>query len=192
LLLGSLLLATFFLHYVCNSGIWTYFERIGVSFGMSAQESGAALGPGMGAGVLGMLLASAMGNRVPAFWPMFWGTVVILLSTLYLMREPTGLAFSLSTALFSASIPFVTPYFVAELSRTIPRGLGVLAANIVTITGFSLGPYLVSLLIHDDDFIPSVLLTAVGFVAVLFLLLVYSRLSRGTISEGPTSCVDQN
>ncbi len=178
LVLGALLLVTFFLHYVFNSGIWTYFERIGVSFGMSALESGSILGPSMAAGLLGMFLASMLGNRYSAFWMMFVGTVAILLSTLYLLLQPTGVAFGLSTALFSASIPFVTPYFVAELSRIVPRGLGVLAANIVTITGFSTGPFLVSLLVRDNDFIPSVALTAVGFVVVLLLLLLFAGLSR--------------
>jgi len=44
LVLSSLVLASFFLHYLFNSGLWTYFERLGVAFGMSPERAGALLG----------------------------------------------------------------------------------------------------------------------------------------------------
>jgi hypothetical protein len=168
-LASGLLLSAFFLHYVFNSGIWTYFERLGVSFGMTPEYTGAVLGPGMAAGIIGMLLASWLGNRMAPVRAITAGTLVIFATTALLLAEPSGLAFALVAALFNASIPFVTPYFVGPLSRLVPRGLGVMAANAALMLGFASGPMLVSLTISGDEFTGAILLTMAGFLAVLVL-----------------------
>jgi hypothetical protein len=173
--LVALVLAGLLLHYVFNSGIWAYFERLGVAAGMTADTTGAILGPAMSAAIIGMVAASLLGDRLGYMKPIYIGIVVITLATLGLLKSSSELLFGLGTALFNASITFVTPYVVAILALLIPSGLGVTSANIATIVGFSVGPFLVSFMVADGAFTPAILATAAGFVVVLVLFALFVR-----------------
>ncbi len=174
-LLAALVVGALFLHYVFNSGIWTYFERLGVAAGMSAETAGAILGPSMSAAIVGMVAASVLGGRLGYLRPIYIGIVAITIATLSLLYSSSELVFFIGTAVFNASITFVTPYFVAILANLIPSGLGVTAANIMTVAGFSAGPFLVSFMVADNDFRPSIILTAVGFIVVDVRVVAFSR-----------------
>ena len=184
--LCALVLGALFLHYVFNSGIWTYFERLGVAAGMTAEVAGAILGPGMSAAILGMIAASLLGDRLGYLRPIYLGTAAILASTLALLFSSEALVFGLATALFNASITFVTPYFVAILAMLVPSGFGVTAANVMTIAGFSTGPFVISFVVASGDFTLSILITGIGFVIVLFLVHLFARrLDRGPAELAP-------
>ena len=183
-LLSGLMLTALFLHYVFNSGVWAYFERLGVAYGMSAQTAGAILGPSMSAAIVGMIGASVLGDRLGYLWPIYIGTLVITACTLSLLYSSSALVFGMGTALFNASITFVTPYFIALLASLIPSGFGVSAANIATLAGFSTGPLLVSFLVTNDDFRASIVLTAAGFLLVFAIVVVFSRaLQKSTLGQ---------
>jgi Major Facilitator Superfamily len=174
--LAILALAGLLLHYVFNSGIWAYFERLGVTAGMSAETTGAILGPSMAAAIFGMIAASLLGDRWGYIRPIYFGIVVITASTLALLGSSSELVFGLGTAVFNASITFVTPYMVAILALLIPSGLGVTTANVATIAGFSTGPFLISFFVAGGSFTPAILVTAGGFVLVLTLFVLFVRL----------------
>jgi hypothetical protein len=173
--LAGLVLVALLLHYVFNSGVWAYFERLGVASGMTPETAGAILGAGMGAAIVGMIAASLLGDRLGYVRPVYVGIAVIALSTLALLFASSPLVFGIATALFNASIPFVTPYIVAILALLIPNGLGVTAANIAIITGFSAGPLLVSFIVADGRFTPAILVTTFGFLLVWVLLVLFVR-----------------
>ena len=175
LALSSLVLAALFLHYVLNTGVWTYFERIGAAFGMSPERAGALLGPSMSAAIVGMVAAWLLGDRIGYLRPIYIGTVAIALSTLSLLLSSSEIVFGVGTAVFNASITLVTPYFIAILATLVPSGRGVTAANIVTMAGVSVGPFLLSFMIANGDFRPSIVLTAAGFVVVIALLWCFAR-----------------
>ena len=176
--LSGLVLVSLFLHFLFNSGIWTYFERLGVAFGMSPERAGALLGPSMAAAVFGMLAASALGNRIGYLRPIYVGTVAIVFATVALLWASSELVFGVATAVFNASIPFVTPYFMAILATLIPSGRGVTAGNIAIMAGFAGGPYLLSFNLANDDFRPSILLTAVGLSVALVVLVCFAQKLR--------------
>ncbi|MCG8369749.1 MAG: MFS transporter, partial [Proteobacteria bacterium] len=174
-LLCGLVLGALFLHYVSNSGIWTYFERLGVAAGMTAEAAGAILGPGMSAAIVGMVAASVLGDKLGYLRPIYIGTGTILVSTLALLFASQEFIFGVATAAFNASITFVIPYFVAILAMLVPSGLGVTAANVMTIAGFSTGPFVISFIVGGGDFTVSILVTAAGFVAVFVLVRLFAR-----------------
>lgn len=167
--LAGLALAALLLHYVFNSGIWTYFERIGVAAGMTAETAGAILGPGMGAAIFGMIAATVLGDRLGYMKPIYIGITAILAATLLLLASSTPWVFGAATAIFNASITFVTPYMVAILALLVPSGAGVTSANVATIVGFAAGPFLVSFMVADGSFAPAIVATAAGFVVVWVL-----------------------
>lgn len=190
--LAGLMLLALLLYYAFNSGIWAYFERMGVAAGMTPERVGAILGPGMAAAIIGMVGASLLGDRMGYRKPIYVGVAAIMIATVAFLGSPSELLFGIATAVFNASIPFVTPYMVAILALLVPSGMGVTAANIVTITGFAAGPMLISYLVSDGGFTPAILVTAVGFVAVWILLALFMRGLRR--QEGferlKTNCLD--
>lgn len=173
-LVGLMLLALL-LYYAFNSGIWAYFERMGVAAGMTPERVGVVLGAGMAAAIVGMVAASLLGDRLGYRKPIYIGVVAITIATVAFLGSPSDLLFGIAAAVFNASIPFVTPYLVAILALLVPTGMGVTAANIVTITGFAAGPLLISYLVSDNGFTLAILATAVGFVAVWILLTLFMR-----------------
>ncbi len=173
--LAVLALAGLLLHYVFNSGIWAYFERLGVTAGMSSETAGVILGPSMAAAIFGMIAASLLGDRWGYMRPIYLGIAAITASTLALLGSSSELVFGLGTAVFNASITFVTPYMVAILALLIPSGIGVTAANVATIAGFSAGPLLISFMVAGGTFTAAILLTAAGFVVVLLLFVLFVR-----------------
>jgi hypothetical protein len=184
IVLAGTVLAALFLHYVFNSGIWTYFERLGVAFGISPERAGALLGPGMSAAIIGMVGASVLGDRIGYLLPIYIGLIFIFLATLSLLFSSSEIVFGFGTAVFNASITFVTPYFVAILAMLIPSGFGVTAANISTIAGFSTGPFLVSFMITDDNFQPAILVTAAGFITIFVLIVIFAQLlKRSSVAD---------
>lgn len=180
--IAGLVIAALFLHYVFNSGIWAYFERLGVASGMSAEKAGAILGPSMSAAILGMVAASVLSDRLGYLRPIYFGIAAITIATISLLFSSSEWVFGLGTGIFNASITFVTPYFVAIMANLIPSGMGVTAANIATIAGFSTGPFLVSFLVANNDFGPSIILTALGFAVVYVLIRAFARVLEGTSS----------
>ena len=178
ILMSGLVLGALFLHYLFNSGIWTYFERLGVAAGMSAKTTGAILGSSTLAAILGMIAASILGNRFGYLRPIYMGTATITIATLSLFYSSSELVFAIGTSLFNASITFVTPYFIAILANLIPKGLGVSTANVVTIAGYAAGPFLVSFMVANNDFRLSIFLTAFGFIVVYAMVVFFSRILR--------------
>jgi MFS family permease len=176
--LAGLALGALLLHYVFNSGIWTYFERIGVAGGMTPETAGAILGPGMGAAILGMIAASLLGDRLGYIKPIYVGIAAILAATLLLLASSTPWVFGAATAIFNASITFVTPYMVAILALLVPSGGGVTSANVATIVGFAAGPFLVSFMVAGGQFTPAIIVTAAGFVVVWILYVWFVRRLR--------------
>ena len=185
ILMSGLVFGALFLHYLFNSGIWTYFERLGVAAGMSAKTTGAILGSSTLAAILGMIAASILGNRFGYLRPIYMGTATITIATLSLFYSSSELVFAIGTSLFNASITFVTPYFIAILANLIPKGLGVSTANVVTIAGYAAGPFLVSFMVANNDFRLSIFLTAFGFIVVYAMVVFFSRILR-TEADGYT------
>jgi MFS family permease len=132
----------------------------------------------MTAAIIGMVAASVLGDKIGYLRPIYIGFVAILVSTFSLLHSSSEVIFVGGTTVFNASITFVTPYFVAILAMLVPSGLGVTAANISTIAGFSIGPFLLSFMIANDDFQPAILLTAAGFFVAFILFVYFVRLLR--------------
>jgi predicted MFS family arabinose efflux permease len=181
--LVGLPLAALLLHYVFNSGIWTYFERIGVAAGMTPETAGAILGPSMGAAILGMIAASVLGDRLGYLRPIYIGIAAIATATLMLLGSSSEVAFGIGTAVFNASITFATPYMIAILALLVPSGAGVTAANVATIIGFSTGPFLVSFMVAAGTFTPAILVTAAGFIVVWILYASFARSLSRTVGH---------
>lgn len=177
LALGVLLLALF-INYAANSGIWSYFERLGVSYGHAAKTVGPVVGASQLVALAGMFCAAALGGRFGEIKPILTGTILITISTFFLFYSASLTVFFCATAIFNFSITFLTPYYFILLSRMTPSGRGVLWGNLILWLGFSSGPALVSLFLENGNFDLSIAMTIVGFIISAILVLVFSTINR--------------
>ena len=177
LALGVLLLALF-INYAANSGIWSYFERLGVSYGHAAKTVGPVVGASQLVALAGMFCAAALGGRLGEIKPILTGTIFITISTFFLFYSASLTVFFCATAIFNFSITFLTPYYFILLGRMTPSGRGVLWGNLILWLGFSSGPALVSLFIEDGNFDLSIAVTIVGFIISTILVLVFSTINK--------------
>ena len=173
--LGVLLLALF-LNYAANSGIWSYFERLGVSYGHAAKTVGPVVGASQLVALAGVFCAAALGGRLGEIKPILAGTVLITISTLFLFYSSSLTVFFCATAIFNFSITFLTPYYFVLLGRMTPSGRGVLWGNLILWLGFSSGPALVSFYIEDGSFDSSIIMTMVCFTISAALVLVFTAI----------------
>ncbi len=171
--LGILLLALF-INYAANSGIWSYFERLGVSYGHTAKTVGPVVGASQLLALVGVFCAAVLGGRVGEIKPILIGTLLITMSTLLLLFSSSLTMFFCAMAIFNFSITFLTPYYFVLLGRLTPSGRGVLWGNLVLWLGFSSGPALVSLVIKNGNFDLSIILTIVGFIISALLILAFT------------------
>lgn len=177
LALGVLLLALF-INYAANSGIWSYFERLGVSYGHTARTVGPVVGASQLAALAGMFCAAALGSRLGEIKPILTGTVLITISTFFLFYSASLTVFFCATAMFNFSITLLTPYYFILLGRMTPSGRGVLWGNLIMLLGFSSGPALVSLFLENGNFDLSITMTIAGFIISAILVLVFSTINK--------------
>ena len=177
LALGVLLLALF-INYAANSGIWSYFERLGVSYGHAAKTVGPVVGASQLVALAGMFCAAALGGRLGEIKPILAGTVLITISTFFLFYSASLTVFFCATAVFNFSITFLTPYYFILLGRMTPSGRGVLWGNLILWLGFSSGPALVSLFLENGNFDLSIAMTITGFIISAILVLVFSTINK--------------
>ena len=173
--LGILLLALF-INYAANSGIWAYFERLGVSYGHAAKTVGPVVGASQLVALAGVFCAAALGGRLGEIKPILAGTILITISTFFLYYSSSLTVFFCATAIFNFSITFLTPYYFILLGRMTPSGRGVLWGNLIMWLGFSSGPALVSLFLEDGNFNSSITMTIVGFIISAILILAFSTI----------------
>ena len=174
----GVLLSALFINYAANSGIWSYFERLGVSYGHAAKTVGPVVGASQLAALAGVLCAATLGGRLGEIKPILAGTVLITISSYFLFYSASLTVFFCAMAVFNFSITLLTPYYFILLGRMTPSGRGVLWGNLILWLGFSSGPALVSLFIEDGNFNLSIIMTIIGFIISAILVLVFSTTSR--------------
>ena len=189
--LGILLLALF-LNYAANAGIWSYFERLGVSYGHAAKTVGPVVGASQLVALAGVFCAAALGGRLGEIKPILAGTVLITISTFFLFHSASLTVFFCATAMFNFSITFLTPYYYILLGRMTPSGRGVLWGNLIMWLGFSSGPALVSLFLEDGKFDSSIVMTIIGFIISAILILVFSTIYKERAQPFPAQAGNQS
>ena len=141
-LVAVLMLLSLFLHYVANSAEWIYLERIGVEGGLSVEEASEGLAVSMIWGMVGTLLAMALGRLRSRFPQLVIGIVGIMAGTGLLLIPLDLPMFMFASSLILLTMVFTIPFyqgFIADLENG--EKLSMLAAGIIS-AGLALGPLL--------------------------------------------------
>ena len=141
-LVAVLMLVSLFLHYIANSAEWIYLERIGVEGGLSVTEASEGLAVSMIWGMVGTLLAMALGRLRSRFPQLAFGILGIMAGTGLLLIPLDLPAFTFASSLILLTMVFTIPFyqgFVADLENG--EKLSMLAAGIIS-AGLAAGPLL--------------------------------------------------
>lgn len=177
--LAPLAAASLLVHYVANTAVWTYTDRIGVDGGLSVAEVGFALGISMLAGLAGATLATFAASRGAGTAPCIVGGIgAIIVGTSLYFFSGNYAAFIAATALCLASIMFTVPFYLGLLARLDPQGRWVIIGNLIIGLGLAAGPAIGSRIVAEFGY-SSLLGSAIAAFVLAVLLVTAGLRTKG-------------
>ena len=159
-----------FILLVAGNGVWTYWERIGVHSGLSAEGIGTSFALGSISGMFGGLLAAWIAGKIGNATALITGTLVMLVSAvLLLFYNPTG--YFAATLIFYASWILVVSFFLGGFAEADSTGRLVAVANIVMFAAAAIGPAAASLLLAPSNYHSLIIICACAMLASLILII---------------------
>ncbi|MFF0742409.1 MFS transporter [Streptomyces sp. NPDC004111] len=171
---GLVLAAAMLCWSLCQNALWGVSNRIGtVQAGLSEVTVGAVFAAGLGAGLIGVSTAGALGSRLGRALPVGGGTVAIALCIAVSSSARGLVSFATGEILWNAVYPVVLSYLIGLAASLDPRGRWAVFAGSASSLGVACGPVAGSLLSAGAGFpgmglvLGSVLLlTAIPMTAV--------------------------
>lgn len=176
-------------HYVANTAVWAYLERIGVDAGFSNGAVGVALGLSMIAGIAGGALAGIAGRHATTIGWISIGILVIAGATALLFDLDRYSTYLSGSALSLAAIGFTVPFYYSWLADFDATGRWVLLGNLAVGLGLSAGPAIGSQLIGDGRFDHLLTVALALFAAALAIAIAASVM---TAAQGVPRPVEQS
>lgn len=172
-----LIVLALLLQYIANSGLWLYFERIGVVSGHSAQTAASVVGLGTGVALIGVALATALTTRLRPFSGIVLGTALMAIGIVLLHFSKSLVVYAGAISLINVMTTFVTPFYFILLARIYHPAKAVVWGNIAVMVGFTLGPLLLGYTVREDSFALAINAT-LGLLAVSAALVGLYALGR--------------
>ena len=151
--------------FVGLSGIWAFVERVGLLVGLSQTTVGSLLALGLGAGVLGSLLAAWVGDRYGRLWQppaAVGGHVLMCLLFTWQLNAPIYAALVLGfTFVWNVGLP----YLLGLIADSDTSGRLVVLIVSAQALGNTLGPLAAGAVVEDHG------LQAVGMSSAFFCTL---------------------
>jgi predicted MFS family arabinose efflux permease len=170
-----LALTALFLHYVANSAVWAYLDRIGVAADLDVKVVGIALAAGMLASVTGGLPVDRATARYPFHVCLMAGIVVIALATALLFDPSSAIVYGFAVYLYLGAMTFTVPIFQGLMASVDPTRRCVIFGNLILMVGQGVGPAVGSQLIADGSFVRLLQTSLVLFAVALVLVMMAGR-----------------
>ncbi|MYS08077.1 MFS transporter, partial [Streptomyces sp. SID6041] len=164
---GAVLAGCILLWSLSQNALWGVSGRIGLTqAGLSEVTVGAVFATALGAGLLGVTAAGALGSRLGRAVPIGGGTVLIA-GCVLLSSAAGGLAsFATGEILWNACYPVVLSYLLGLAASLDPRGRWAVLVGAASSLGVACGPLAGSLLSEGAGY------PGMGAVLCVLLLLV--------------------
>jgi predicted MFS family arabinose efflux permease len=157
------LLPSIVLNFAFNGGVWVYLEQVGEQAHIATDVVSVILSIGMFSALAVTVGIALLGGRGGRAVPLMLAHAILLVSTLMLIGTQSSWGFALAVVLFHIGVAAVGPYYLAALARLDLSGhsavRGVAAMNI----GYSLGPWLLALLVSTQGFAVTIVIAAAMF-----------------------------
>lgn len=167
----ALCLAGYMMHFIANSSIWSFLERIGSAMQFPGQTVANAMAIGMLVGAAASVIPISVGLRFGRRLPLFGGIVLIAAATLLLVGNAPIWRFGLAVALFTSAMSITIPYFQGLQSELDPTGRALSAGTVVLNAGWIVGPIMAAIIVERHGY-DSLIYAATGLFALSLLLVV--------------------
>ena len=142
------IISAIFLFLVCDAGIWSFTERVGMSIGVDMRTIGLVLGFAVIMVPVGSGLASTVGMRFGRYVPLVVG-LTLMASTVYLLTNTGTKPIYMGAQVFYNFIyAFTIPFIYGTAAAMDSKGRVVVAAMGVGLVGGAIAPTLSATLVE--------------------------------------------
>ncbi|MFL6601924.1 MAG: MFS transporter [Steroidobacteraceae bacterium] len=139
--------------YFANAGgYWTYIELIGQAHGMTSRVVTNSIAAGVSAGIVGGLLAWALGDRFGKLLPLGLASILTVIAALLTNATDSAGGFTLSCALYYFAWNYSLAYQLAIINRVDPTGRAVAISGAFAYLGAAGGAGLAALFVTPGDY----------------------------------------
>lgn len=171
-----LVMFALFLHYVANSAVWAYLDRIGVAANLDAKVVGVVLAISMLASVVGGMLVDRATRFFSFYHCLMAGVVAISAATALMFAPRSVVDYGFAVFLYLAAMTFTIPIFQGLMATIDTSKRCVLYGNATLMFGQGIGPAIGSKLDVGHSFSP-LLTTSLGlFASALVLVMIAARM----------------
>ena len=171
LTLKGLAVITMLLYFIGQIGVWSYFYRFGIRYGLGEQPVGTALSISQFFGLAGAFSVVLFSRLVRKDIALFLGIGVSALTIAALFGTHAFLMFVIISGVYQFLWNMTHPYLLGALATFDPSGRVIVYGTAMQFLGVAAGPAIAALLITDES-IAGVLWMGIAFmVASIFCIL---------------------
>ena len=161
----------FTLFEAANTSQFSYIERFGVVSNLSEYQIGFALLVGSMLGIPGGLSIFLVGERFGLVKPLAFGILISVSALVLLLNFNSYSIYFISSCMLGFSWAFCMPFIESLLARIDRKGRVVAAGSSVSFFGSALGPGFAAIVVFNDQYRNSFLLSICLFLVTLIAFL---------------------
>ena len=173
-----LAVVTMLLYFIGQIGVWSYFYRFGIRYGMSEQAVGSALSISQFFGLAGAFSVVMFSRLVRKDVALFLGIGVSALTIGMLFGTHAFLMFVIISGVYQFLWNMTHPYLLGALATFDPSGRIIIYGTAMQFLGVASGPAIAALLITDES------ISGVLWMGIVFMIASIACILPPVITEG--------
>jgi len=174
-----------------QGGIYTFVAQIGENVGLDAYEVGNSMtGSGL-AGLVGGVIAAALGERLGLKWPIVIGIALNAIAAAGIALGSDASMYVGLLVLWNAAYYFVIPYLMGAMAELDDRGRWVVASDGAWTLGDALGPGLAGTLVERSGYTTLAMLSMLAAAVCIVAALIVMRRYESTVASPIVKAVDE-
>lgn len=162
--LKGLAVLAMLLYFIGQIGVWSYFYRYGIHYGLSEQAVGSALSISQFFGLAGAFSVVLLSSFLRKDVALFLGIGLSIVSISMLFQTQALLAFILISGVYQFLWNMTHPYLLGALATFDPSGRVIVYGTAMQFLGIAVGPSIAALLVTEASF------NNVLWMGILFML----------------------
>jgi len=164
-----------------NMANFAYSERMGMSFGLSSQETGTVLGLVTVLGIPAAFGVFLLGSRFGRFLPILVAVLAQGIASVLLLTGEGQPAYVIAMVIMALGWAFALPYFQAIEAKIDPAGSVVVAGGFATAAGDFAGPAMAASLVSPGDYRNMLFAAIAAYLLVVILIRIVTAKMGGTL-----------